>query len=441
MSEGERSGPIRAVAGVVWALIALGASAATDPLTEGNRLLRAGDAAAALAAYGQPGPGEPVRLRLARALATLHVARAQATPPDEALDSAQGVLETIIAEPATDPDVLATSHAALGALLLSRAEAAASADRPGAVELFRQAAASYLAASRLDPAGRDAARNVEHARRRAADLLRDLRQNPPTPQEQEAQRQRERSRQDQDQAQTPSEGQPQEQPSSDASDPQQQQQAAERQAQAQRLSEQLESLAQQQQREAQESAANPQDDQASARQRSLSEQTQQSLDELERQIDQLGGGDQASGDAPSPPESGGDAARSALEQARESLDQARREQEQAERALDEERSADAAGAQQRAAEQLAQAARGVAQASRDMSPPSDPNRSETATQSPESRDQSQGGPEGQSDPPVPADARPAGDPLVDRLLDRERRQREQRAISRPGRPVRVERDW
>lgn len=474
----------------------------TDPLTEGNALYRTGNYTAALETYGQPLPtsiespalpqSENPRLRLARATAAL--AAAQSTGPTDAQPASQpsdttsieADLRALIADHASDPALLAAASANLGSLLLSKAESTARTDRPLAIDLFNQAASSYLTTARLDRTDLDAARNVEHARRRAAELKQDLTENPPTPQEQQSQQQRNQQNNDQsgqqnsgqtnqhnDHNQSESQSQDEQSPQEQAE--QQAQEAQQQQQDAQELAESLSELAEQQQTEAQQSEAGTQGDTAQADQQSLSQQAQQQLEELERQTAEQEGqeqdeqqGDPQSdrqsqqadqqrdeGESQQPDQS--DSPAQSMRQARQSLEQARQSQQEAQDALAQGDNATASEAQREASQQLAQASQHMQQAAQQLQQRADQaaQQAQQATQPDESQqseqeqqqqaqaqqaEEQQAQQQAQGNPAQQASER-EGDPLVERLLDRERRQRESRAVSRPGRPVRVERDW
>lgn len=407
-----------------------------DPLTRGNAHLREGNIQAALAAYGtSPELPESSDPRLALARATAQLAAAQ---PDLA-QQAEADLRRIISAGPDDPQLLRAAHANLGAAILARAEAAAQSDRPLALDLFQQSAASYLAASRLDRSDLDAARNVEHARLRAASLRDDLQQNPPTPQEQQSQQQRQ---QQSDPTSAPDQSGPHEQPQNQPQNQQEDQQPTPQQQDAQRLAEQLQQLADEQQQEAQQSAESRQDPGAADQQQALSDAAQQQLEDLEQQLEQLQQQRQAGDPDQSDPQTDQSAASAdeAMQQARESLEQAREAQREAEQSLAQDQQPEAGEAQQRAADHLRQAAERMQQAADALTPPQagqpQPGEGEPQPSEPPPDQQPQEAQQAQ-----PGRERDRGDPLVEALLDRERRQRESRAVSRPGRPVRVERDW
>lgn len=374
-----------------------------NPLESGNARLLAGDAAGALAAYGNvdtqtPGPLRD-RLRLARATAAL------ASGDPGMVAEAVATLEELTADRTVDATALHAANANLGAARLVIAEAIVQADPGRAAELFAAAAASYLAAYRLDPSDLDAARNVEHARIRSAEIRRA-----------EAERQ-------------------------------------ERAQQAQQAADRLDELAQRQRDQADQTADQGPTQEGLDRQRELSEEAQRLLDALEARRDDPGDQPREPQDQPSTADQ--------FEQAREALERARDAQREAEERLasdESEATAQAAEAQRRAAESLAEAADRMRDAARQQGQGDQQGQPQEQQGSQNGQDTrpADGAPgqesEGMAEPPdagaetgdpseQPVEARPEGDPLVERLLDRERRQRESRVQSRPGRPVRVERDW
>lgn len=199
-----------------------------------------------------------------------------------------------------------------------------------------------------------------------------------------------------------------------------QEQAAQMQQQAEKLDE----LAQQQQAESDQNSDPQIDKQDAAKdQQSLSEQTEQQRQEAQQQGEQQQ--DQQ--------------AKTAQQAAEQLIQQAREHQDRAEAALEEGNTAAAAEAQQQAAESLRQAADALRQAAED----SQPKPSDEPKPSEDKNEDAEGEPKPSEDEQQQPDEA-AGDPLAERLLDRERQQRDARqdllrAIK--GRPETVERDW
>lgn len=176
--------------------------------------------------------------------------------------------------------------------------------------------------------------------------------------------------------------------------------------QMQELRDQLREQAEQQQQEADQTQSGEQSqEQQQQDQQELSEQTQQTQQS-------------------SPPTS-----------ASESLEAARQAQQRAEEALERGDLEEAARQQQEAADQLQQAAEQVQQQAQQMQGDAQNQPSEQDQQN-ESEQQNQDGEQG--DPELTEDEI---DQLARELLDKERREREQRTYRAKGRPIRVERDW
>jgi chemotaxis protein histidine kinase CheA len=176
--------------------------------------------------------------------------------------------------------------------------------------------------------------------------------------------------------------------------------------QMQELSDQLREQAQQQQQEAEQT-------QAAEQSQAQQQQDQQQLSERTEQTQES-----------APPSS-----------ASESLDAAREAQQRAEEALERGDMEEAARQQQQAAEQLQQAAEQIEQQAQQMQ--GEPqNQSSGQDQQNESEQQNQDGEPG--DPELTEDEI---DQLARELLDKERREREQRTYRAKGRPIRVEKDW
>ena len=182
---------------------------------------------------------------------------------------------------------------------------------------------------------------------------------------------------------------------------QQQEQQQQNQDQQSPDSDQLQQLADQQREQAQQSQEaqdNPSDEQREDRQQqqqSLNEQTQSADEQMSQSADQ---------------------------EIRDNLERARQAQERASRALEEGDDEQAAQAQNEAAEALEQAAQRL--------------REQEAEQSESQQQQPQGEPSEEADPSEDIDE------IAQRLLEKERREREQRNTYRnSGTPVRVEEDW
>lgn len=181
------------------------------------------------------------------------------------------------------------------------------------------------------------------------------------------------------------------------------------------LAEQLEQLARQQEQRAQESQGRgergePSPESEGSEQRALNEQTERASEQAERS----GAGDEA----------------------QEAIERARRAQEQAEEALGRGDSAEAADRQREAAEALREAAEAMRRAEgRGDDAENAQGQGEEAPIGESEATRAEAGRDG-------AEAEPRIDPLAEALLDKERREREQRGqYLQRGRRQQVERDW
>lgn len=182
------------------------------------------------------------------------------------------------------------------------------------------------------------------------------------------------------------------------------------------LAEQLEQLADQQEQQAADSQQQAERGEASkesdgSEQRALNEQTEQA----DRQAEQAGAG----------------------EEARQSIEEARQAQQRAEEAIDRGDSQAAAEHQRQAADALKRAAEQLRKDGQESGGEDGQggDKQEGATpEQPEPAPDAQAGADGETGPQI--------DPLAEALLDKERREREQRGqYLQRGRPQQVERDW
>ena len=183
-------------------------------------------------------------------------------------------------------------------------------------------------------------------------------------------------------------------------------QLKERMEEMEDLREQLQDQAEQQQQEADQTRSGEESQQ----------QQQQDQQELSEQTEQT--------QQSSPPSS-----------ATEDLEEARQAQQRAQEALERGDQQEAASQQQQAADKLREAAEKMEQEAQQMQgEPQD----QPSDQDPQSESE-QENPDGQPGDPEPTEDEI--DQLARELLDKERREREQRTYRAKGRPIRVEKDW
>lgn len=399
-------------ASIVLLVIASGASAqggAREMLAQGNQAANAGDWSRAAEIYASVETMDEGALAPEAAYN-----RARALHALDQLDAATGAYRQAARAASERPDLASRAMFNLGDIGATKAEGLAPQDPSAAIAQYKEAASLYRAAYRLNPSDADAARNLEAVNRRIHEL------------KEQIQRQKEMQEQLQELANDLQDLNERHQQDQADRDEQQQGQEAEESAQPD------------EQGERQQASETPEDEIAQDAVRAA-QKSEELADRFERQAQDRGS---PTGQSPA-----ADALRQAAQELRESAQQ-RREAEQAERDGREheaqqrrERSGAQSAQAERIVQQLLEQAKQEQSDSQEQRQQQQQGETEGEPQEPEQQARREDGTERESSAFDQSNQQRS---LAERLLDREKRQREQRERAREmqrGRAPDVERDW